>query len=530
MNFRVTDLFRSDHLTLEFDLQLKSTCNAPNSKIEKTIHTTDWDQYQINLLETKFERPGELDTKIDVDQAADCLVEIIRTAIQTASKSRTIRVDPNKFMILPSHIINSIKNKRKARRKYQKTHNPADKTELNRATTETKQLIDEHKRKSWQMFCESLNFHSISDAKLWKKLDSIDSIKQQHHKVPILKQQNISIDNPTKIANVFASLLSKTFSDPEDPNFDENFRDQINISSQALFQNNDTNPELTNPTELQEIIDKLRPKGAPGADRITNKALKKLTPNCIEYLVDIINASIRLAHLPSIWKHANIIMIPKPMKDHSQPENFRPISLLNTLSKLCERVNRWLLNNNIITNYQSGFSKGKQTNDHLFRFIESTLVGFNRGLSKGFKTGAIFIDIEKAFDNVWHTGLLYKLNKYSIPNYLGHWLKDYLTNRTFQVKCDGKLSINQTIQAGVPQGSVLGPTLFNIFFNDISEIKEDKTELGMFADDVITWARHHNIKFIEKKLQTNLKNIQQWSSKWRFKISSNQNHIHHLQL
>ena len=88
------------------------------------------------------------------------------------------------------------------------------------------------------------------------------------------------------------------------------------------------------------------------------------------------------------------------MKDHSQPENFRPISLLNTLSKLCERViqirvNRWLLNNNIITNYQSGFSKGKQTNDHLFRFIESTLVGFNRGLSKGLKTGSIFIDIEK---------------------------------------------------------------------------------------------------------------------------------------
>ena len=528
INFKVTDLFRSDHLTLEFDVQLKPTCGAPNSKVEKTIHTTNWDQYQINLLEAKFERPGELETKIDIDKAADTFVDIIRAAIRSASKSKTIRVNPNKFIILPSHIVDSIKNKRKARRKYQKTHNSADKTEFNRVSSETKQLIEEHKRNTWKLFCNSLNFHSISDAKLWRKLDSIDSVKQQQHqKVPILKQNNNLIDNPIEIANIFASLLAKTFSDPGDPNFDDNFREQINKHNEDLFINNDTKPELTNPTELQQILDKLKPKGAPGADQITNKALKKLTPNCVEYLVDLINASIRLAHLPCIWKHANITMIPKPMKVHSQPENFRPISLLNTLSKLCERViqirvNRWLSDNNINTNYQSGFSKGKQTNDHLFRFIESTLVGFNRGLSKGLKTAAIFIDIEKAFDNVWHTGLLYKLNKYQvpIPNYLGNWLRDYLSNRTFQVKCDGKLSITQTIQAGVPQGSVLGPTLFNIFFNDISEIKEDQTELGMFADDVITWIRHQKKQFIQKKLQDNLLNIQKWSSKWRLKISA----------
>ena len=257
--------------------------------------------------------------------------------------------------------------------------------------------------------CTNINFdiptYSVSDSTLWKKLNSIDSnSKPDRPQMIILKQNNVTIDNPEEISNIFAKLLAKIFSHPEDPNFDDQFKTQVNNSRNEFFKNNEI--ELTNSYEIQGLIDKLKPKGAPDADRVTNKAIKKLTLNFIEFLVEIVNASLKLAHLPSIWKIAHIIMIPKPMKDHSQPENFGPISLLNMLSKLCERViqvriNRWLLNNNIISNYQSGFCKGKQTNDHLFRFIESSIVGFNRGFNKGLKTAAVFIDIEKAFVAHW---------------------------------------------------------------------------------------------------------------------------------
>ena len=136
------------------------------------------------------------------------------------------------------------------------------------------------------------------------------------------------------------------------------------------------------------------------------------------------------------WKHALVSMIPKPMNDTKRPENYRPISLLNTLSKLCERViqsrlNNWINEKSILSNLQSGFVKGKQTNSHLFRLIESTLIGFNKGFKKGLKKATIFIDIEKAFDNVWHKGLLYKLYKYEVPKYLGKWIENYITSRTF---------------------------------------------------------------------------------------------------
>jgi hypothetical protein len=134
--------------------------------------------------------------------------------------------------------------------------------------------------------------------------------------------------------------------------------------------------------------------------------------------------------------------------------------LLKIFEKIIQKIlNKWLNENNIITPYQSGLIKRKQTNDHLFKLTQSTLEGF----IWNYKTGALQIDIEKAFDKGWHSGLLYKMNQAKIPNYLGLRIQSYLTNRSFRVRCGNTLSSNCKIEARVPQGSVLGPTLFDIF-------------------------------------------------------------------
>ena len=217
-------------------------------------------------------------------------------------------------MILPNHIVKLIKEKRKVIRKYLKTRSQEDKQKLNRITIETKKLIESFKQNSWQKFCSSLNLHSVSDSKLWKKLHSIETRNDPVvPKNPILVQNNQSIDKPKETANIFANLLAKTFSDPEDPNFDENFKSKIVNNSQQLFINNETTPVLTNTGELQIIIENMRTRGAPGADRITNRVLKNLPLTYIFFLVDIFNSSIRLSYFPDAWKHANIRMIPKPI-------------------------------------------------------------------------------------------------------------------------------------------------------------------------------------------------------------------------
>ena len=215
-------------------------------------------------------------------------------------------------------------------------------------------------------------------------------------------------------------------------------------------------------------------------------------------------------------------MIPKPMKDHRQPSNFRPISLLNTISKIMERlvltrILSWLEEHKILAEEQSGFRKSRQTNEQIFRIIQDGLTAFN----KRQMLGSLFIDIEKAFDKVWINGLLFKLSSYNIPNYMGKWVSDYLTDRSFQVRTGEELSSTRKIETGVPQGSVLGPVLFIIFFNDV--VKTEKNifdpKEALFADDVAIWLASSSFKTIQTRLQKRVDEIKTWMTNWRTKIS-----------
>ncbi|GFX26687.1 RNA-directed DNA polymerase from mobile element jockey [Trichonephila clavipes] len=175
-------------------------------------------------------------------------------------------------------------------------------------------------------------------------------------------------------------------------------------------------------------------------------------------------------------------MIPKPGKDQKFPLNFRPISLISSIGKIYEkillkRIEKYTLDNSIIPDIQHGFRKETSTCHQLLRATNIIISGFNNHAT----TGGIFLDVEKAFDRLWHNGLIFKMINLNYPPYLIHTISDYLHNRTFQVKIQATISKIGHIQAGSPQGSLLSPILYNIYTYDFPT--SPLVDICLFADD-----------------------------------------------
>ena len=197
-------------------------------------------------------------------------------------------------------------------------------------------------------------------------------------------------------------------------------------------------------------------------------------------------------------------MIPKKPNDRHNINNYRPISLTNSMVKILERLikNRlteYLDSNNLITKFQSGFRANRCSIDNIFYFSQKCLLSFNKNHS----TGGIVFDIEKAFDKIWHEGLFIKLHEMNIPKKMAKWIKNFLTNRTFYVSTNGHDSDLFPIKTGVPQGSILSPILFSIFIDNIPLNLQNYSNLSaiLYADDLFTFFSDKNLNRIQIVLQ-----------------------------
>ena len=214
-------------------------------------------------------------------------------------------------------------------------------------------------------------------------------------------------------------------------------------------------------------------------------------------------------------------MLIKPDKLPSQTTSYQPISLLSAIMKLFERViekhlRKHLENNGFFSKYQSGFRKSKSTNDHLFRLSQTIMESFIQGEH----VIVAFLDVEKAFNNVWHNGLRYKIYQLDQPTKLCRWLSDFLVGRVIQVKIEGFLSPKVYPKAGVPQGSNLSPLLFLIYVNDnMPNLSHHQTNKSQFADDASRWSWSKNIDLAAEYLQRDLDKLARWCAKWRIKLN-----------
>ena len=212
------------------------------------------------------------------------------------------------------------------------------------------------------------------------------------------------------------------------------------------------------------VLSELKNGNAPGIDSVHNIILKKaIGTGFYKFLARAFIISLKLGFTPYVWKVAVLCMLIKPDKQPSQTASHRPISLLCAIMKLFElviekRLRKHLEDNGFLSKYQSGFRKSKSTNDHLFHLSQTIMESFNRG-----KHHSGLPKCRKAFDNVWHNGLRYKIYQLDLPTKLFYKSKnnDFLVGRVLQVKIEGFLSPKAYPNAGVPQGSDLSPFTFS---------------------------------------------------------------------
>ncbi|GFX28789.1 RNA-directed DNA polymerase from mobile element jockey [Trichonephila clavipes] len=170
-------------------------------------------------------------------------------------------------------------------------------------------------------------------------------------------------------------------------------------------------------------------------------------------------------------------------------------------------------NNNIIPNFQHGFRENTATNHQLLQLTNLVVNGFNNHET----TGGAFLDVEKAFDRVWHDGLLLKLIELNFPPNVIMIINNYPRNRSFQIRISSTLSRTAYASAGCPQDSLLSPLLYNIFTHDFPTAQT--VHICLFADDAAIISQACNPDVVRINLQNYLKKLQVWLTKWRIKIN-----------
>jgi hypothetical protein len=200
-------------------------------------------------------------------------------------------------------------------------------------------------------------------------------------------------------------------------------------------------------------------------------------------LVALFNAILRTQYFSPVWKHARVISVLKPGNDPSLPSSYRPISLLDTIGKVFEKI---LLSRilsevsecGLLCDEQFGFRPKHSTSLQLACLVESV----SRNFGEKRLTGAVFLDVAKAFDTAWVDGLAYTLMALKFPSYLVKTIQSYLRSRTFEASFQAATSSHRQMRARVAQGGFISPVLFSLYVNDI-HVPSRHVELALYADD-----------------------------------------------
>ena len=503
------DLCGSDH----FPIFLNNIAPGVEEPSEKwKLNKADWPSFKA-LCESEINETI-LKTKDPIDNFTTILYKIAEKTIPKTSTKTKKKKKP----WFNDDCKTSIQKRRQALRQFntRPMHQNLENFRVFRAKARC--TIRDSKRKSLKQYVSKLNSRT-SIKKVWDMVRKIQG-KGKSASVNHLKKNNTHVTSKKDIANTLADNFSEKSSSE---NYSAKFRKiKDQQEKQKLKFTSDNSESYNSKFSLTELTDALSKAhdSSPGPDDIHYQLLKHLPSSTLSILLEIYNSIWATGNIPKSWKEATVIPIPKPDKDHTDPSNYRPIALTSCVCKTMERMINdrltWFLeSNNIITNFQSGFRHQRSTNDHLVRletFIREAFIKKEHLVS-------VFFDLEKAYDTTWKYGIMKDVHDIGLKGRLPLFLQKFLTDREFKVKVGSTLSELHNQEQGVPQGSILSVTLFSLKINNIVKTLNPGVDCSLYVDDFLICYRSKNMHTIERQLQQNLNNIQEWATRNGFKFS-----------
>ena len=495
----------SDHYLVQALLEASPLSETPPPRQVWLYNKADWDGLRNKLAAAPW------NTCLNKDNPEEACSKITNT-ITDAMHQFIPQKSTSSFIDYPAWWNEScdkaLKMKDKAWRRWKANQTPESRLGYNRArneyTSTSRKACTAHKARIKDKMTNEL--HSGSKSWWWTANRLMD--KGGKSEIPVLKSGGQTFITAEEKAECFASFFSDKSTIPEA----ENSKAIPHLPQRTTAK---CKKVIFWPKQVRKQLQKLDVNKASGPDGIPALVLRNAAAELASPLARLFQLCFNKEYMPAQWKVANVIPCFKKGDKHSL-SNYRPISLLSVLSKVMEKLinkSMWkhLENHKLISDRQFGFRAGHSTSDAL-TYIAQRL---SNTINDREEARVVCLDISKAFDRVWHPGLLVKLRALGFAGKLLHWLADYLRNRSMKIILNGKSSSTKFINAGVPQGSILGPLLFIIFIDDIT-LDISSTSI-LYADDVTL------MSFIKSKeeripaaasLNQDLCNIEKWATSW----------------
>ena len=501
---------KSHHVVLTFSIDLNPTVLPNVSVLKYQMNKADYGKMRSHLRQFDWDEVTSDDKPLD--NICEDLVCILDTAKDKFVPKRLIKQNNpvRRTFTAPVTLLSALQLKRAAFARKKKYRSDINEAEYVKYRNLVNKLVKKAKRE------KEKNVAKEAKSNPKALFQYISSKTKTRENVPNLEKQDGTLTkNDAEKVEVLSQFFKSVYTKEDTTNIPEFERRTSNTLSSVSVTTDDIRCHLKS----------LNVNKSSGPDGVHPRLLKECAEELAYPLKRLFDRTMKEGKIPVSWKIQEVRPIFKKGKK-SVPGNYRPVSLTSILCKMFETFIRralytHLVNNKLLSESQFGFCQGRSCVSQLLITLSEWLADLDNNLP----VDVAYLDFKKAFDSVPHQRLLKKLEGYGITGNIYSWIEDFLKDRTQFVSINGTKSERVPVTSGVPQGSVLGPTLFIYFINDLPSVTQCRNKI--FADDT---KPYQAIKSVSDQitLQVSIDDMVDWSVRWLLFFNGDKCSILHL--